>query len=123
MGGNALKEGAQVEFKVEYDDRRGKHRASEVSGEGVIQDDRDPGRGGGGGGGGYGGGGGGGGGYGGGGGGGYGGGGGGGYDRGGGGGGYDRGGGGGGYDRDRCERLSSYPRRLVEQRLASTCSV
>ena len=115
--GNCLPQGAEVEYTRSYDERKGNYRATEVSG--GMQEERG---GGGGYGGGYGGGGGGGG-YGGGGGGGYGGGGGGGYDRGGGGGGYDRGGGGGGYDRDRCERLSSYPRRLVEQRLASTCSV
>ena len=67
VGGNALREGETVEFKVEYDDRRGKHRAAEVTGPAVITEDS---RGGGGGGG---------------------------YGGGGGGGGYGGGGGGGGY--------------------------
>jgi cold shock CspA family protein len=35
VGGNALKEGARCEFKIEYDHRRGKHHAAEVSGEAV----------------------------------------------------------------------------------------
>ena len=47
-GGNALKEGAPCEFKVQYDDRRSKHRAAEVSGEAVTSDVVDARRGGGG---------------------------------------------------------------------------
>jgi cold shock CspA family protein len=85
--GNVLREGDVVEYEVQYDDRKGKYRAIEVTG-GRQEDDRGGGGGGGGG-------------YGGGGGGGYGGGGG-GY--GGGGGGYDDRRGGGGYDDRRDSR-------------------
>jgi cold shock CspA family protein len=38
VGGNALKAGCPCMFKLEYDDRRGKHRASEVFGEAVTSD-------------------------------------------------------------------------------------
>jgi cold shock CspA family protein len=37
-GGNRLRDGASCEFKIEYDDCRGKHHAAEVSGEAVTTD-------------------------------------------------------------------------------------
>ena len=50
QGGTKLREGEQVTSTLEWDERRGKHRAAQVNGAAVVQEDS----GGGGGGGGYG---------------------------------------------------------------------
>ena len=50
QGGTKLREGEQVTYTLEWDERRGKHRAAQVNGAAVVQEDS----GGGGGGGGYG---------------------------------------------------------------------